>query len=94
MNLLDKIFRELILSMAEAIKEEDSWMEKKIDYRIVEEDGFFSIRAVIYDENGQIESYEEEDAYPIGSSLDNLIDEFELMADALTKPVISVKTEN
>ena len=69
-------------------------MEKKIDYRIVEEDGFFSIRVVFYDENGQIESHEEEDSCPIGSSLDDLIDDFELMAEALTKPVISVNTKN
>ena len=50
-------------------------MKTEFDYRIVEEDGCYSIREASYDENGEIESYGKDESHPIGVTPNDLAED-------------------
>ena len=90
MNLLNKILiemAEILTLIAEAS------MKTDFDYRIVEEDGCYSIREVSYDENGDIESYGKDESYPIGVTPDDLAEDLNEMMEAMKKPVLRIRDD-
>ena len=68
-------------------------MKTEFDYRIVEEDGCYSIREASYDENGNIESYGKDESYPIGVTPDDLAEDLNEMMEAMKKPVLRIRDD-
>ncbi len=59
------------------------------DYRVLLEDGGYTIRTVYYDDEGTIVACSEKSLEPFGESLEALQEELNLLQTAITKKVIS-----
>lgn len=60
------------------------------DYRVIFEDGCYTIRPVYYEKDGTIIACSEKGIEPSGESMETLQTELDLLQSALTKPVLSV----
>ena len=63
-------------------------MPTKWDYRVIENDGIFTIHEVNYNTKGDITSISEYPMGPSGETLEELKDDMEYFLQALNRPVL------
>lgn len=58
------------------------------NFRVMEKDGEFAIYEVFYNDEGQVQGYTENPSFPRAESIEELKEDLERYAEAMSKPVL------